>query len=125
VIGMNRIRAAYMELAPDLERFFVMSAHDDLRGIGITMGVQPGGTINWIGQIIAGTPTVVMILNAALAGAIAAIAALRLGATPVGIIIAAVVGFLVALGAQGWYARHTISKGFAGYHPLFPGPEGP
>jgi hypothetical protein len=125
VIGMNRIRAAYMELAPDLERFFVMSAHDDLRGIGITMGVQPGGTINWIGQIIAGTPTVVMILNAALAGAIAAIAALRLGATPVGIIIAAVVGFLVAVGAQGWYARQTISKGFAGYHPLFPGPEGP
>ena len=43
VIGMNRIRAAYLELAPDLERYFVMSAHDDLRGIGITMGVQPRG----------------------------------------------------------------------------------
>ena len=43
VIGMNRIRAAYLELAPDLERYFVMSAHDDLRGIGVTMGVQPGG----------------------------------------------------------------------------------
>src|SRR3979490_78976 len=40
VIGMNRIRAAYLELAPDLERYFVMSAHDDPRGIGITMGVQ-------------------------------------------------------------------------------------
>src|SRR6266566_9661612 len=85
VIGMNRIRAAYMELAPDLERYFVMSAYDDPRGIGITMGVQPGGAISWIGQIIAGTPTVVMILNSALVGAIAAIAALRLGAAPAGI----------------------------------------
>jgi len=69
VIGMNRIRAAYLELAPDLERFFVMSGHDDRRGIGITMGVQPGGgTLFWIAQIVAGTPTVIMILNAVIAG---------------------------------------------------------
>src|SRR5207244_1684603 len=83
VIGMNRIRAAYLELAPDLERYFVMSAHDDLRGIGITMGVQPGGgRLFWVAQMIAGTPTVVMILDSVLAGAIAAIAALRVGAAP-------------------------------------------
>jgi hypothetical protein len=124
VIGMNRIRAAYLELAPDLERYFVMSAHDDPRGIGITMGVQPGGAISWIGQIIAGTPTVVMIINSALAGAIAAIAALRVGATPSGILVAGGLGFLVALAAQGWYARHTIAKAQAGYRPLFPTPDG-
>ncbi len=60
VMGMNRIRAAYLELAPDLERFFVMSAHDDLHGMGVTMGVQPGGgRLFWLAQIIAGTPTVV------------------------------------------------------------------
>src|SRR6266550_6404496 len=65
VIGMNRIRAAYLEMAPDLGRYFVMSGHDDRRGIGITMGVQPGGgTLFWIAQIVAGTPTVIMILNA-------------------------------------------------------------
>jgi hypothetical protein len=124
VVGMNRIRAAYLELAPDLERYFVMSAHDDSRGIGITMGVQPGGTIFWIGQIVAGTPTVVMILNSALAGAIVAIAALRAGATTSAILIAGGVGFLAALVLQGWYARHTIAKAQAGYRPLFPSPEG-
>jgi hypothetical protein len=123
VIGMNRIRAAYLELAPDLERYFVMSAHDDPRGIGITMGVQPGGVVSWIGQIIAGTPTVVMILNSALAGAIAAIAALRLGATPSGVLVGGAVGFLIALAAQGWYARQSIAKAQAGYRPLFPTPE--
>jgi hypothetical protein len=124
VIGMNRIRAAYLELAPDLEGYFVMSAHDDPRGIGITMGVPPGGTISWIGQIIAGTPTVVMILNSALAGAIAAIAALRMGAAPTLILVAAAGGFLVALALQGWYAAQTIAKAQAGYRPLFPTPEG-
>jgi hypothetical protein len=123
VIGMNRIRAAYMELAPDLARYFVMSAYDDAHGIGITMGVQPGGAIYWIGQMIAGTPTVVMIINAALAGAIAAIAALRLGATPSGILIAAGVGSLVALAAQALYAARTIAKAQAGYRPMFPTPK--
>src|SRR5256885_1204954 len=62
VIGMNRIRAAYLELAPDLERFFVMSAHDDLRGMGITMGVQPGGgRLFWLAQIIARSPILFVI----------------------------------------------------------------
>jgi hypothetical protein len=117
VIGMNRIRAAYLELAPDLEGYFVMSAHDDRRRIGITMGVQPGGTISWIGQIIAGTPTAVMILNSALAGAIAAIAALRMRAAPTLILVAAARGFLVALALQGWYAAQTIAKAQAGYRP--------
>src|SRR5881397_4314760 len=74
VIGMNRIRAAYLELAPDLERYFVMSAHDDFRGIGVTMGVPPGGgRFFWLTQIVAGTPTVVTILNSVLVGAILAI----------------------------------------------------
>src|SRR5438445_13482048 len=80
VIGMNRIRAAYLELAPDLERYFVMSAHDDFRGIGITMGVPPGGgTLFWVAQMVAGTPTVVTILNSVLVGVIAAVAAERVG----------------------------------------------
>jgi hypothetical protein len=87
------------------------------------MGVQPGGAIYWIGQMIAGTPTVVMIINAALAGAIAAIAALRLGATPSGILIAAGVGSLVALAAQALYAARTIAKAQAGYRPMFPTPK--
>ncbi|HEY6058541.1 MAG TPA: hypothetical protein VIV06_10940, partial [Candidatus Limnocylindrales bacterium] len=41
VIGMNRIRAAYLQFAPDLEPYFVMGAHDDARGVGVTMGVDP------------------------------------------------------------------------------------
>lgn len=124
VIGMNRIRAAYLELAPDLERYFVMSAHDDLRGVGVTMGVQPGGTLFWIGQIVGGTPTVIMILNAVLAGAIAAIAALRIEAAPSTTLIVGVVTFLTAVAAQGWYASKSIARAQAEHRPLFPTPVG-
>jgi hypothetical protein len=33
VIGMNRLRAAYVELDPGIERYFVASAHDDDNGL--------------------------------------------------------------------------------------------
>jgi hypothetical protein len=35
---MNRIRAAYLELAPELERWFITSHHDDERGAMVTAG---------------------------------------------------------------------------------------
>lgn len=125
VIGMNRIRAAYLELAPDLERYFVMSAHDDLRGIGITMGVQPGGgTLFWVAQMVAGTPTVVTILNLVLAGVIAAVAAVRVGAGTSATLGVGVLGFVVAMVLQSWNVRKSIAKAQALHRPLFPTPEG-
>src|SRR2546423_794913 len=125
VIGMNRIRAAYLELAPSLERYFVMSAHDDFPGIGVTMGVQPGGgKAFWFAQMLAGTPTVVMILNSVLAGAIAAIAALRMGAAPATILVVGGIGFLIVTVAHWSYTRQGIAKLQSGHRPLFPSPEG-
>jgi len=105
VVGMNRIRAAYLELAPDLERYFVMSAHDDFPGMGVTMGVPPGsGRFFWLAQMISGTPTVVMILNSVLVGAIAAIAALRMGAAAPVDLITGAVAFVIAVTIQSSYA---------------------
>jgi hypothetical protein len=124
VIGMNRIRAAYLELAPDLERYFVMSAHDDFRGIGITMGVPPGGGRGfWLMQMLAGTPTVVAILNSALVGAIAAIAALRSGGAPATVILVGATAFVIAVAVERWYVQRGIDRLQAGLHPLFPTPE--
>jgi hypothetical protein len=122
VIGMNRIRAAYLEMAPDLERYFVMSAHDDQRGVTISMGVPYSGAMPLV-HLIAATPMVVTVLNAAVAGAIVAIAALRSGvATPL-LVGFAVIGFVVVLAAHGLYARTNIARVQAGYRGLFPTPE--
>src|SRR2546423_10886336 len=51
-----------------------MGVHDDATGIGVTMAVPPGTAP--VVHLIAGTPTLVMVLNAILAGAIVAIAAI-------------------------------------------------
>ncbi len=125
VVGMNRIRAAYLELAPDLERYFVMSAHDDFPGMGVTMGVPPGGgRFFWLAQMISGTPTVIMILNSVLVGAIAAIAALRMGAAPPAVLIVGAVGFVFSVTIQSSYTQRAIAKLQAGHRPMFPTPEG-
>ena len=39
VMGMNRIRHAYLELHPELEQYFVTGRHDDVRGVMETFGI--------------------------------------------------------------------------------------
>jgi hypothetical protein len=122
VVGMNRIRAAYLELAPDLARYFVMSAHDDPRGVGISMGLPPGPAVMPLAHIIAATPMVVSVLNSVIAGVIASLVALRMGApTPIPI-GAGVAGFLAAAVLQSLHARANIARVQGGYRPLFPTP---
>ena len=121
VAGMNRIRAAYLEIAPDLAPYFVMGVHDDARGIGITMAVPPGTAP--IVHLIAGTPTLVMVLNAIVAGAIAAIAAFRFAGTeaPATILLAVAVAAIV-LATEFSSARRKIALSQRALEPMFPTP---
>src|SRR5258708_4237871 len=40
VMGMNRIRHAYMEMHPELKQYFITSEHDDVRGVMTTFGIS-------------------------------------------------------------------------------------
>ena len=44
VLGMNRLRHAYLELAPELEPYFVTGRHDDMAGLtqSYGLGYHPG-----------------------------------------------------------------------------------
>jgi hypothetical protein len=80
VAGMNRIRGAYLDYAPDLERYFVMSAHDDARGLRITMAAPPG--LIPMAHLLAATPTLVMVLGPAIASALLSVSPGRLPRAP-------------------------------------------
>ena len=121
VAGMNRIRAAYLEIAPDLAPYFVMGVHDDAPGVGITMAVPPGTAP--IVHLIAGTPTLVMVLNAIVAGAIAAIAAFRFAGTEAAVtILLAVAIAAIFLAAEMGSARRKIARSQRALEPMFPTP---
>jgi hypothetical protein len=121
VVGMNRIRAAYMELAPDLQRFMVMGVHDDWRGIDITMAVEPGHSLPI--RMVASGPMLVSVVNAALLAAIGALLAVQLGLTGLSVLTVGLIGLVGGLAVQIWYARRAIRKGVADYEPMFAGPE--
>jgi hypothetical protein len=91
VIGMNRIRNAYLQLAPDLESYFVTGVHDDEPGVLQTYAFRPQ-----IGpsHLLSGTPVIVGTIDAVIAGVLAAIACQALGGS-VGLQVA--IGLLVAL----------------------------
>lgn len=123
VVGMNRIRAAYLELAPDVERFLVMGFHDDWRGIDVTMAVEPGHSMPI--RMIASGPMLISVINAVLLAAIASLAAVQLGVSGLPALGAGVVGFVLGMAAQLWYARRAIAKGVRDYEPMFPAPGQP
>jgi hypothetical protein len=74
--GMNRIRNAYLEMAPELEPYFVTSRYDDDEGLLLSSLAVP--STPYLQGFIA-IPGVVAVLDSVVAGATAAVAALALG----------------------------------------------
>jgi hypothetical protein len=121
VQGINRIRHAYLELAPDLEPYFVTSRHDDGRGI-----VQSSMAIHtwppwW--QAFVAVPGVVAVVDSVVAGAMGGIAAvgLDLGTAPALAIGAAL--FAVSLAGFVAWGRRSMARGRRSLVPLFPSPD--
>ena len=120
IVGMNRIRHAYLELAPDLAPYFVMGVHDDVRGVGITMGLPDRKPT--LLHVLAATPAVIGVVCAVLAAVIGALVAIELKAGSVATLAIGVVTFLVAMGLFARSGRRAIGRGQASLRPLFPTP---
>src|SRR5262245_40373156 len=91
VSGMNRLRHGYLELAPELEPYFVTERHDDEASIMASYGLYARLRLS---RILAGTPNIVAAINIVVFGVFAALVAQTLGASDQ---LALVVGVLAAL----------------------------
>lgn len=121
VVGMNRIRGAYLELAPDLEPYFVMGVHDDRAGVEVTMALPPG--MPSILHIVAATPFVVLILNGVVGGVITGIIVFRiLGLEFLPVLAASTAVFVAVVVAQARIAAGNIRRGQRAFRPMFPTP---
>jgi uncharacterized membrane protein YeaQ/YmgE (transglycosylase-associated protein family) len=117
VIGMNRLRHAYLELAPELEPYFVASHHDDAPGMLQTYSFRSRvGLTHWL----SGSPVIVGIIDAVVTGVLTAVVCQAVGAGVVLRTIAGVVAALAAaalLGTMGYRKVRQVSRG---YRPRFP-----
>jgi hypothetical protein len=118
IIGMNRIRAGYLELAPDLERFFVMGTSDDFEGIATTMSVLPRRSI--VLNLVGASPTLLAVLNSVLVGAIVALAAIQVGADMSLSLPAGGAAFVVSVAVWGLMTRHMLTDLMTHHVPAFP-----
>jgi hypothetical protein len=118
VMGMNRLRHAYLELAPELEPYFVTGHHDDMAGIRQSYGLsyRPG-----FSRVLAGTPNVVGAINVVVAGVLAALIAQALGAPDAASLAVGVVAALAAALGHAALAFRSIKRGARAIRPRFPG----
>jgi hypothetical protein len=111
VIGMNRLRHAYLDSAPELRPYFVTGWHDDEAGVMTTFAARPGPG-GFAHQFVT-TPGILAVVNGMVGGTLAGIVVPRIGlAMPAGIAMAIAVGLLtVALQALHQYRRVVEPRG--------------
>ena len=120
VIGMNRLRAAYLELDPAIGRYLVTSAHDDNRGIWQTYNplMSPNPT-----PPLASSAAFILLVNSGLSGVLAALVAVALGAS--GRLVGAVAAAcgLAFLGLSLTLVMRQYRRTQRRYVALFPTPD--
>jgi hypothetical protein len=119
--AINRIRHYYLELAGDQARLFMMSAHDDARGVLQNMGVKHSA---W--QAYFTTPSMIAVLNSVVGGSAVAIAAGAIFDPPLGIATAiGAVTALVSLALMRRFETGYLRAGVGELEVLFPSPSMP
>jgi hypothetical protein len=113
VIGMNLLRHAYLEAAPELRPYFITGFHDDEAGIMTTFAARPGPG-GFAHQFVT-TPGMLAVVDGALAGTLAGIIAPRLGlGVGVGVGLAIAVGDGRLLGPASVSGRGRATWAFPG-----------
>jgi hypothetical protein len=118
VLGMNRLRHAYLELAPELEPYFVTGHHDDMAGITQSYGL---GYHAGLGRVLAATPNLVAIIDAVVFGVLAALIATLLGSADATAVAIGAIAALVAVMGFAVLVARARARVWRGVPPRFPG----
>jgi hypothetical protein len=123
VIGMNRLRAAYAELDPGIDRYFIASKHDDDRGIGQTYAYFPHGSE--LVQPLASSMMFILVVDAVVAGVLTGLIASAADGSGVVVAIASAVAgtSYFVVGSWRFVRRYRVWQ--REYVALFPHPAQP
>jgi hypothetical protein len=127
VVGMNRLRHAYLELHPELEPSFITSPHDDLPGALKTLGLDPfaAPTLGTVFHGFVTMPGMLGVIVSAVAAAITGLAAAGFGAPTYGVMLAGAAGFAVSLSGVLWSGNRSFRRYGPAVEPRFPTPKPP
>ena len=120
--GINRIRHFYVEVAPQMAPYFVLSTHDDSRGTMLQMGIV-GPAEQRIFQSFLSTSGMVAVVNSIIAGFFAGLLLGALFSPP--LVVPTVVGiivFAISVWLHQWYNRARWIAMNRSMAVLFPSP---
>jgi hypothetical protein len=117
---MNRIRAAYAELDPGIDRYFVTSTHDDDRGIGQTYTYFPHSA--WHVQLFASSWMFILVVDTVVASVLAGLVANAAGAPGAVIAIASAAAGTCYFAGWIWHFIRRTTAWERQYEALFPHP---
>jgi hypothetical protein len=123
IAGMNRIRNAYLRIAPGIGPFLSSGVHDDTAGVMETYGtpkIRAGLPAFIHGLTTAGG--MIMTIDSLLTAALAGIVVLFFGADMGGAFAAGAVGFLAMFAALNRYAYGVVSGFESTFASRFPTP---
>jgi hypothetical protein len=124
VIGMNRLRRAYLDLHPELEPHFVTSPYDDLPGALQTLGIDIRGAQR-LGSLLHGLqtlPGMLSVIVASVAGAIGALVGYAIGIPLLGVLLAGAAAFVLAAVLMGIWGRRSVGRFSPSLEARFPTP---
>jgi hypothetical protein len=117
-VAINRIRHYYKEIAGDRANLFLLSGHDDGRGVFENAAVSPEGRKQFFTFA-----TVVAVINSVVGGSAIAIAIGEIPGAPLGVAagvggFAALLSLMVLLRSAGW----LLEQRAGGTESIFPSP---
>jgi hypothetical protein len=121
VQGMNRIRHAYLDVAPELEPYFVTSRYDDADGV-LESSIAMRRPLPRLQPFFA-VPGVVAVIDSVVAGAIVGIAALGLDLGTGWSLGLGALGFALSLAIFVVWAERAIARYVSMLVVRFPPPE--
>ena len=127
VVGMNRLRHAYLELHPELEANFITSPYDDMPGALRTLGIDiiAAHGVGSALHVFQTLPGMLSVIVAAIVGAIGALVAVATGLSSLVVVLAATVSFGVAVLLMWlWGSRSFGGRRDPSLEPRFPSPKG-
>jgi hypothetical protein len=118
--GMSRIRHYFLEVAPEMEPYFVLPATDDPWASLAAVGIRTRGNPWW--QALPTAGAVVVVINSVLAGVFAGLLWRSIAgpSEPLPLALSAAGGFLISMVALGGYGQRAFRRDLAASPVVFP-----
>ena len=109
--GINRLRHLYLEYAPEMRRYFILSDHDDTEGIMVNTAMKRS---RW--QLLLSTPGTISVINSVIGGTflgllldVLIVSFLQM-LIPFSLLVCIGVGIIFFLLSVGWHQRYQSQQ---------------